>query len=575
MMAIAGNLMIACSLVLRKCVPSACRRSPSRSGRRRTRRSSGSRCSASSSARWATSPPSASQPTSSRRSAVCVIANSIISAIVLKGQFTVRNSVGLLLTVCGAFVVVVNAPPTIEHLTIERFLGLLMARCAAAAAAAQFGAIRGPQFAELRRALRLAVARPLFPRRLGPRALRARAPRVRRDVHAREPDALLAARIDHGALLGGDLQLYRQLLQRRRRAARRCLLIIPILFSTGVLQLRHLDKALEYHDNTRVMPTDHVHATMLDLGRRRRLQDFWGFTWRTAGNCVCSCALCFYGVYLITEGDGRRQVRLSHRREGADRPRRRRAARSASGGRRERGNRARNSSAGSRAIATRAAAPTAAACCSRGPSAERPAAPQPQVVRAQRAARHRRAHSASAPPLASAPALAPPVLSRRRNLAECFARGDVADAGSPPPHGTAPPTCSCSRPPSTTAATTSRSSARAAPDARARWRPTAPTAAPRARWRGQTRWGCRSRRATAAPTRIPESGTGARGGARRAAQLVALVHDAARPRDPARQRRGPAARPRLVRPRRVVGGALAQGLGHYPRPRALRAVARV
>ena len=74
--------------------------------------------------------------------AVCVIANSIISAIVLKEQFTVRNSVGLLLTVCGAFVVVVNAPPTIEHLTIERFLGLLMARCAAAAAAAQFGAIR-------------------------------------------------------------------------------------------------------------------------------------------------------------------------------------------------------------------------------------------------------------------------------------------------------------------------------------------------------------------------------------------------------------------------------------------------
>ena len=91
--------------------------------------------------------------------AVCVIANSIISAIVLKEQFTVRNSVGLLLTVCGAFVVVVNAPPTIEHLTIERFLGLLMARCAAAAAAAQFGAIRGAQFAERRRALRRTARR--------------------------------------------------------------------------------------------------------------------------------------------------------------------------------------------------------------------------------------------------------------------------------------------------------------------------------------------------------------------------------------------------------------------------------
>ena len=79
-------------------------------------------------------------------------------------------------------------------------------------------------------------------------------------------------------------------------------LIIPILFSTGVLQLRHLDKALEYHDNARVVPTYYVTFTLCSIsGGGVVYQDFWGFTWRTAGGFVCGCALCFYGVYLITK----------------------------------------------------------------------------------------------------------------------------------------------------------------------------------------------------------------------------------------------------------------------------------
>ena len=60
-------------------------------------------------------------------------------------------------------------------------------------------------------------------------------------------------------------------------------LIIPILFSTGVLQLRHLDKALECHDNARVVPTYYVTFTLCSIsGGGVVYQDFWGFTWPTA-----------------------------------------------------------------------------------------------------------------------------------------------------------------------------------------------------------------------------------------------------------------------------------------------------
>ena len=162
MMAIAGNLMIACSLVLQKYVHVSLQKIPEpKRPKAHTRPLFWLAMfglvfgEVGNFAAFGLASPTVVSPLG----AVCVIANSIISAIVLKEQFTVRNSVGLLLTVCGAFVVVVNAPPTIEHLTIERFLGLLMARCAAAAAAAQFGAIRGPQFAELRRALRRTARR--------------------------------------------------------------------------------------------------------------------------------------------------------------------------------------------------------------------------------------------------------------------------------------------------------------------------------------------------------------------------------------------------------------------------------
>ena len=76
-------------------------------------------------------------------------------------------------------------------------------------------------------------------------------------------------------------------------------LIIPILFSTGVLQLRHLDKALECHDNARVVPTYYVTFTLCSIsGGGVVYQDFWGFTWRTAGGFVCGCGGCCCGWAL-------------------------------------------------------------------------------------------------------------------------------------------------------------------------------------------------------------------------------------------------------------------------------------
>ena len=221
-------------------------------------------------------------------------------------------------------------------------------------------------------------------------------------------------------------------------------LIIPILFSTGVLQLRHLDKALEYHDNARVVPTYYVTFTLCSIsGGGVVYQDFWGFTWRTAGGFVCGCALCFYGVYLITKKgtvadkydfliDEKEPIDLGAAESGTIGERR------ASGERRQSGEKLERRQSGDRDSSGSA---NGGGVRSRGPSAERPAAPQPQVVRAQRAAGHRRAHSAGAPPLASAPALALPVLIEEEGISRSASRAAMSPTPeSPPPHGTAPPT---------------------------------------------------------------------------------------------------------------------------------------
>ena len=59
--------------------------------------------------------------------AVAVIANGLLASFVLHEQLRVRNIVGMALTIIGSVVVVMNAPPTVEHRSVDSFVALLAA----------------------------------------------------------------------------------------------------------------------------------------------------------------------------------------------------------------------------------------------------------------------------------------------------------------------------------------------------------------------------------------------------------------------------------------------------------------
>ena len=60
--------------------------------------------------------------------AVAVIANAVLAATVLREPFSCRNFLGLLFTIVGSVVVVVNSPPSYEELTIDSFLRRIFAK---------------------------------------------------------------------------------------------------------------------------------------------------------------------------------------------------------------------------------------------------------------------------------------------------------------------------------------------------------------------------------------------------------------------------------------------------------------
>lgn len=57
--------------------------------------------------------------------AVAVIVNGVLAALVLQENLRVRNIVGMALTIVGSVVVVINAPPTHEGLSVADFVALL------------------------------------------------------------------------------------------------------------------------------------------------------------------------------------------------------------------------------------------------------------------------------------------------------------------------------------------------------------------------------------------------------------------------------------------------------------------
>lgn len=73
--------------------------------------------------------------------AVAVIANAVMSALLLHEPFLIRNVIGLVLTLLGSVVVVIEAPSAELHLTVESFIALVASRTGVAFFAVTLAAI--------------------------------------------------------------------------------------------------------------------------------------------------------------------------------------------------------------------------------------------------------------------------------------------------------------------------------------------------------------------------------------------------------------------------------------------------
>jgi len=79
-------------------------------------------------------------------------------------------------------------------------------------------------------------------------------------------------------------------------------LLLPVLVSTAVLQLKHLNLAQKHFDSSAVVPVYYLSFTICSIsGGGIVYQDFWRFTPLTAFGFVSGCLFCFSGVYLITK----------------------------------------------------------------------------------------------------------------------------------------------------------------------------------------------------------------------------------------------------------------------------------
>ncbi|KAF2093924.1 DUF803-domain-containing protein, partial [Rhizodiscina lignyota] len=80
-------------------------------------------------------------------------------------------------------------------------------------------------------------------------------------------------------------------------------LLAFILFSTAVMQIRYLNRALQRFDSTQVIPTQFVLFTLsVILGSAVLYRDFERTKAENAGEFIGGCALTFAGVWLITSG---------------------------------------------------------------------------------------------------------------------------------------------------------------------------------------------------------------------------------------------------------------------------------
>ncbi|KAI9893117.1 MAG: hypothetical protein M1814_000665 [Vezdaea aestivalis] len=94
-------------------------------------------------------------------------------------------------------------------------------------------------------------------------------------------------------------------------------LLLAILISTAMLQIKYLNKALQRFNSTEVIPTQFVLFTLsVIIGSAILYRDFKSATADQVGKFVAGCALTFSGVYFITSGrrNGEDSKGAEHRR---------------------------------------------------------------------------------------------------------------------------------------------------------------------------------------------------------------------------------------------------------------------
>ena len=80
-------------------------------------------------------------------------------------------------------------------------------------------------------------------------------------------------------------------------------LLVFILASSALLQIRYVNRALQRFDSTQVIPTQFVLFTIsVIIGSSILYRDFESATLDRVGKFVAGCLLTFLGVYLITSG---------------------------------------------------------------------------------------------------------------------------------------------------------------------------------------------------------------------------------------------------------------------------------
>ncbi|CAD0096387.1 unnamed protein product [Aureobasidium mustum] len=83
-------------------------------------------------------------------------------------------------------------------------------------------------------------------------------------------------------------------------------LLVAVLVSTAVLQIKYLNRALQHFDSTQVIPVQFVLFTLsVIIGSAILYRDFERTTTDDAIKFFAGCALTFSGVWLITSGRGK------------------------------------------------------------------------------------------------------------------------------------------------------------------------------------------------------------------------------------------------------------------------------